>query len=370
MGVKTVVIASDSNHLAQIPRSGKRYFLEVIEGVDTWWIRTLKYRGANSFRRILSWLDFEFKLCLMPKHELPRPDVIIVSSLSLLTVFNGYWLKRKYSCKLIFEVRDIWPLTIVEEGGFSPRNPFVMLLAWAEKFGYRHADVIVGTMPNLTEHVASIMGKTLNCKCVPLGYDPHLYDNLQALPEDYASIHIPEGKFIVGYAGTIGLTNALEPLIDCAIAMKDNDHIHFLLLGDGDFLETFKAKTKGLSNITFAPKVGKSQVNAVLSQCQILYFSVKDSKVWRYGLSLNKLIDYMMAAKPIVASYNGYPSMVNEAQCGRFISADDVDAIKQAIEEYAKMDPEQLNEIGQRGRDWLISNRPYDKIAKDYLRYV
>lgn len=367
MGAKTVVIASDSNHLALIPRSDKRYFHEEIDGIETWWIRTLKYRGANSFRRILSWLDFEFKLWLMPKHELSRPDVIIVSSLSLLTVFNGYWLKRKYRCKLIFEVRDIWPLTIIEEG-FSPWNPFVMLLAWAENFGYRHADVIVGTMPNLAEHVAFIMGKTLNCKCVPLGYDPGLYDNLQALPEDYTSIHIPKGKFIVGYAGTIGLTNALEPLIDCAIAMKDDDLIHFLLLGEGDLLETFKAKAKGLANITFAPKVGKAQVNAVLSQCQILYFSVEDSKVWRYGLSLNKLIDYMMAAKPIVASYNGYPSMVNEAQCGRFIPVNDVNALRQAIEEYAKMDPVQLNEIGQRGKDWLISNRPYDKIAKEYFR--
>lgn len=368
LGGNTVVISSDSNHLVQIPNFNKLYFHEVIDEVQTRWIRTLKYSGANSFRRILSWLDFEFKLWLMPKKEFSHPDVIIVSSLSLLTVFNGYWLKRKYHCKLIFEVRDIWPLTIIEEGGFSPRNPFVMLLAWAEKFGYRHADLIIGTMPNLTEHVATVMGKTMNCVCVPFGYDSALYNNLKALPEDYAAINIPVGKFIVGYAGTIGLTNALEPLIDCAIAMKDNDRVHFLLLGDGDLLETFKTRAKGLTNISFAPKVEKAQVHEVLSKCQILYFSVKDSKVWRYGLSLNKLIDYMMAAKPIVASYSGYPSMVNEAQCGQFIPANDVNALRQTIEKYAKMNQKQLNEIGQRGKDWLIRHRTYEKIAEDYLR--
>lgn len=368
LGGNTIVISSDSNHLAQFPSLKKRYYREVIDGVETCWIRTVKYQRANSFRRILSWIDFEFKLWLMPKRKLPRPDVIIVSSLSPLTVFNGYWLKRNYDCKLIFEVRDIWPLTITEEGGFSTWNPFVMLLAWAEKFGYRHADVIVGTMPNLTEHVSSVMGRAMNCVCVPFGYDPILYNNLQFLSKEYIDVHIPKGKFIVGYAGTIGLTNALESLIECAIAMKDNEHIHFLLLGDGDFLETLKAKVKDLSNISFAPKVRKEQVNAVLYHCNILYFSVKDSKVWRYGLSLNKLIDYMMAAKPIVASYNGFPSMVNEAQCGRFIPANDVNVLRQTIEEYSKMNPGQLNEIGQQGKDWLISHRPYYKIAQDYCR--
>jgi len=368
LGYRTIIISSDSNHLVEIPRRDRTYYHEVIDGIDTWWIRTVKYHGVKSFRRILSWIDFELKLWWMPKHGLPRPDVVIVSSLSLLTVFNGFLLKRKYGCKLIFEVRDIWPLTITEVGGFSSWNPGVMILTWVEKFGYRHADVIVGTMPNLTEHVTTVMGRPMNCVCVPSGYDPDIYDNLKALPEGYATHYIPRGKFIVGYAGTIGLSNALEPLIDCAIAMKDDKRVHFLLLGEGDLLETYKAQVQGLSNISFLPKVEKAQVNAVLNHCQILYFSVKESKVWSYGLSLNKLIDYMMAAKPIIASYSGYQSMINEAQCGRFIPVNDVPALRQVIEEYSKMSPGQLQEIGQRGKAWLISHRSSDKIAQDYCR--
>jgi glycosyltransferase involved in cell wall biosynthesis len=76
----------------------------------------------------------------------------------------------------------------------------------------------------------------------------------------------------------------------------------------------------------------------------------------------------MMAAKPIVASYCGYPSMINEAQCGRFIPVNDVTALRQAIAEYAQMTPAQLQEIGQRGKDWLVTHRPYEKIAKEYWR--
>jgi glycosyltransferase involved in cell wall biosynthesis len=368
MGWNPVIISSDSNHLVQIPRFSKRYFYETIDGIGTWWIRTIKYSGTSSFRRILSWIDFEVKLWLMPKHKLPHPSVIIVSSLSLLTVFNGYWLKRKYGCKLIFEVRDIWPLTITEEGGFRPLNPFVRILAWAEKFGYKHADIIVGTMPNLAEHVSTVMHTAMNCVCIPFGYDPELYSNLEAVSEEYNARYIPKGKFIVGYAGSIGITNALEPLIDCAIAMQDNERVHFLLLGDGDLLESFKTKVSGLTNISFAPKVGKAQVHGVLAHCQVLYFSVKDSKVWQYGLSLNKLIDYMMAAKPIVASYNGYQSMINEAECGRFIQANNVSALRRTIEDYSNMSPEKLDEVGQRGKFWLMDNRPYNKIAQNYCQ--
>jgi glycosyltransferase involved in cell wall biosynthesis len=368
LGYDTTIISSDSNHLVQIPKFKNIYTHEVIDGVDTWWIQTIRYKGSSSIRRILSWIDFEIKLWLMPKNKLPKPDVIIVSSLSLLTVINGFWLKVKYGCKFIFEVRDIWPLTIVEEGGFSKWNPFVMMLARAEKLGYRHADVIVGTMPNLSEHVENVMGRPMNCECIPFGYDPCLYAQPQALTAEYLARHIPRGKFIIGYAGSIGITNALQPLLDCAIAMKDDERIHFLLLGDGDLLDDYKSKVKGMSNISFAPKVGKAQVQAVLAHCHVLYFSVMDSKVWRYGLSLNKLIDYMMAAKPIIASYNGYPSMVNEAQCGKFIPANDVAALRRAVTEYAQMTPDQLREIGQRGKTWIVNHRPYNKIAQAYCR--
>jgi glycosyltransferase involved in cell wall biosynthesis len=304
----------------------------------------------------------------MPLKKVPKPDVIISSSLSLFTILNGYIFKKRFKCKLIFEVRDIWPLTIIEEGGFNPKNPFVMFLAWVEKFGYRNADIIVGTMPNLAEHVKNVCGKELNCQCVPFGYDPALYDIQEPLPAGYEDTYIPKGKFIVGYAGSIGVTNALEPLLQCALEMKDNPHVHFLLLGDGDLLEEYKNRVSGLPNITFVPKVKKTQVQMFLRHCHVLYFSVHDSKVWRYGLSLNKLIDYMLSAKPIIASYSGYPSMVNEAQCGTFVPAKNAEALKKVISEYANMPQERLDQIGQRGRAWLIENRPYDKIAREYCK--
>jgi glycosyltransferase involved in cell wall biosynthesis len=368
LGDNTVVISSDSNHLAQFPDFKSVYTQEIIDGVETWWIRTIKYKGSASIKRILSWIDFEIELWLMPKSRISRPDIVIVSSLSLLTILNGYWLKKRFGSKLIFEIRDIWPLTIIEEGGFSKWNPFVMFLAWVEKFGYQNSDIIIGTMPNLSEHVKTVSGKEINCYCIPFGCDPGLYNSPEPLPEGYEEHYIPKNKFIIGYAGSIGRTNALDTLIKCASEMKDHHNIHFLLLGDGDLLNEYKARVVDLKNITFAPKVNKSQVQMVLRHCQVLYFSVEDSQVWRYGLSLNKLVDYMIAGKPIIASYSGYPSMVNEAQCGIFVPAKDVQALAVAIRAYEHLPKDQLESMGKRGKEWLLENRTWDKIALQYRK--
>jgi glycosyltransferase involved in cell wall biosynthesis len=365
---RTIIFSSDSNHLTKFPEFPTTYFRESIDGVETWWIKTLKYKGSASIRRILSWIDFEIKLWAMPKKNIARPDVVIVSSLSLLTILNGFWLKKRYRCRLFFEIRDIWPLTLVEEGGFCRWNPFIMILAWIEKFGYLKSDVIIGTMPNLSEHVRAVTGKNLPCYCFPLGFDLALYEQSEPLPEGFEERYIPRHKFIVGYAGSIGRTNALETVIRCAEQMQENSYIHFLLIGEGAMLSGYQKRVAGHPNISFAPKVKKLQVQSFLRQCHVLYFSAMNSKVWQYGQSLNKMIDYMYAAKPVIASYSGYPSMLNEAQSGVFVLAEDVQALKNAVLAYEKMPRERLEQIGKKGKAWLLENRRYSKIARDYSR--
>ena len=367
-GRTTVIITSESNHLGKFPHFESTYTKEVIDGVETWWIRTLKYVRTASARRVLSWLDFELKLFFMPLESLPKPDVIVVSSLSLLTILNGIRLKRRYRCKLVFEIRDIWPLTMVEEGGFDPKHPLVRFLAWVERFGYRHSDLVIGTMPNIAPHVKKVAGEGIECDCVPFGFDPSFFAKSDPLPEDLARNHIPPNRLVVGYAGSMGTTNALETIIACVKEMEDDDRFFFLFLGSGDLREKFIADTKGQRNVYFMPKVERSQVQSVLARCDLLYFAVQNSPVWEYGMSLNKLTDYMMAAKPILASYSGYPSMVNEAGCGEFVPAADVPALKAALERFADLPPTKRAEMGTAARSWIVGNRRWDVLADKYLQ--
>jgi glycosyltransferase involved in cell wall biosynthesis len=92
------------------------------------------------------------------------------------------------------------------------------------------------------------------------------------------------------------------------------------------------------------------------------------SKVWNYGLSLNKVIDYMLAGKPIVASYSGYPTMVDKAGAGTAVPAGDPAALKAEIVRFAEMGPETRRAIGDAGRNWLLQNRQYRDLAELYLK--
>lgn len=366
-GCKVVVVSSDSNNLVDLPVLQDRVTVQDTGGVRIVWLKTMKYSVAKSLRRILSWFHFEWNLFWLDKSQLPRPDAVIVSSLSLLTIINGLLLRSKYKCRLVFEVRDIWPLTIIEEGGFSKRNPLVKGLSWLERMAYRKSDAIVGTMPNLAAHVRSELGCERPVYCVPMGVSVEHLNDVAVLPEEYKKRYLSSDKFKVVHAGTIGITNALDLFFAAATAMRERADIEFVIVGDGALKESYQVQYGGLPNLVFAPKVARNAVQTVLEKCDVLYFSVHESKVWDYGQSLNKVIDYMLAAKPIVASYSGYPSMINESDCGVFVPSNDVDALIAAILEMQSKSQEERSKMGARGRDWLLYNRNYSKLASDYL---
>ena len=369
-GHKVLLITSDSNHLAKPPVTNKPRTKETIDGVDIYWLRTLKYSGARSFRRILSWLDFEWQLLKMFKTDLPTPDIIIVSSLSLLTIFNGIFLRWRYRCKLVFEVRDIWPLVLTTAGGFSVHNPVVKFLGWVERLGYRSADLIVGTMPNLGEHVFEVSGSTKPVVCVPQGVSDEMLAPPAPLPEDFVETYIPHGCFNVCHAGSIGADNALETFFSCAKMLVNRRDINFIVVGDGYLKEMYRQNYQALDNVIFAPSVPKAAVQSLLENVDLVYFAVHKSPLMRFGQSLNKLIDYMLSGKPVLASFSGFESMVNEANCGRYVPAEDAAALCREIERYADMSPEQRSLLGENGRKWLLTNRKYDKLAHDYLKYL
>lgn len=366
-GCEVVVISSDSNNLVDLPVLQERVTLQITDGVRIVWLKTMKYSIAKSLRRILSWFHFEWNLFCLDKSQLPRPDVVIISSLSLLTIINGLLMRLKYKSRLVFEVRDIWPLTIVEEGGFSNGNLFVRGLAWLERLAYRKSSAIVGTMPNLAAHVRSELGCERPVFCVPMGVSQDHLSDVADLPTEYVERYLSSDKFKVVHAGTIGITNALDVFFAAAQAMREHADIEFIIVGDGALKQSYESQYGGLPNLIFAPKVPRNMVQAVLEKGDLLYFSVHDSKVWDYGQSLNKVIDYMLAAKPVVASYSGYPSMINESGCGVFVPANDVGELVSAILEIKSRSQAEREQMGARGREWLLQNRCYSKLASDYL---
>lgn len=370
LGNDVRLITSDANHFTSIPKTGKLYNYEQQEGVDIIWIKTKKYKKTASFDRILSWIDFEWKLFRMPLKKISKPDVVIISSLSIFTIIYGYYLKKKFKSFLVFEVRDIWPLTLIEEGGFSKWHPLSIIIGIVEKFGYRNSDLIVGTMPNLKQHVLNrgILSKPVFCS--PLGFEPNNYVQEDLSLNNPFEKLILEDKVIIGYAGSMGISNGLDIFIKAIMSMNSYTNIHFLLVGSGDLKEKFQSRLSENNNVTFLPRIVQGDVKYFLNICDILYLSTQDSKVWDFGQSMNKVVEYMLAAKPIIATYTGFPSMINEANCGIFLNATKPQDLVNTFVKYALMSNVEREAIGKNGRSWIFDNRKYSKLASSYLEII
>jgi glycosyltransferase involved in cell wall biosynthesis len=152
--------------------------------------------------------------------------------------------------------------------------------------------------------------------------------------------------------------------------MSKDNRIIFALLGDGDSKLTYLNETKNLENIIFISKVKREEVASFLSLCNLLYFSSLKSKIWDYGWSPNKLIDYMMAGKPVLASYSGHQSMINEAGSGFFVPAEDEDALINKLQQILEMNLDELNNMGVAGKEWILKNRDWNIVAKNYIDVI
>jgi glycosyltransferase involved in cell wall biosynthesis len=322
-----------------------------------------------SIRRIVSWLFFEIRLLRYSfAYKGQKPDVIIVSSLSLLTFISGVILKKKYKSKLILEVRDIWPLSLIEIANLSKYNPFVLFLSLIEKFGYRNADGIVGTMPKLEEHVYNVIGKKIKFMCIPMGYDEeYILDTPKEIKSKYS---LPENKFIVCYAGTIGKVNLVDQILEAAKILRFNDRIHFAILGDGPLKSKYIEKYKSLNNVFFYDSLPKNEVNLFLQKCNLLLHPVSDLSIYKYGISPNKWIDYMLSSKPILVSYAGYRSIINDADCGFFVEPDNSKVLSDKILEISLLEDEKLQKIGQNGRVYVEKYHNYTWLSKQYLDFI
>lgn len=365
-GCSVQIITSNSNHGSKLAMGRTPFLLLALEEVQFLILRCFQYSKTASVARVISWFDFDLKLFRYCRHM--APDVVVISSLSITSIAFGIYLKRRHGSLLVFEVRDIWPLTMIHEGGFSRWHPLALYLRWIELWGYRRADLIVGTMPNLKQHVneSGICKPDGAFHTCGIGVAPDRAADVAAFnfsPEVEALLR---GRTIIGYCGSIGLTNNLHEFVrymdDCT-----RDDVVFVIAGDGDDRETFEARLKDHRNVVFFGTIAPDQVQGFLRRCDILFLSTLPSKVWDYGQSMNKIVDYMLAGKFIVAQYTGHPSFINEAGCGVFTNGEGLgDCLDAAID----MPAASRDAAGVAGREWLIEHQGYETLARDYREKI
>jgi glycosyltransferase involved in cell wall biosynthesis len=367
-GYEVKIISGSYNHLFknQPKVDNKTFAIEKIEkGISFCWIKTPKYYDGG-YRKFWSNFIFMFKLFFITVKKLGVPTYIIVSSMPIFPIINGYFFKKRFKVKkLIFEVRDLWPLTPIHLKGYSKKHPLVKILSLLEKFAYKKSDYIVSLLPNAAPYINALSQKPEKFKWIPNGIDEN-YIVAEPLDKNVLD-QIPKNKFIIGYTGTMGMANALEYFVEASKLMLNNKQIHFILVGDGYLKEILQKQTAQQHNITFIDKISKAQVQTVLSFFDVCFIGRNDVPLFDYGVSSNKYFDYMLAKKPVLVSSNKIKDPVERSGCGIIVKPEDVKAIADGILEFVKMDFQGRVNMGLKGYKYVKKYHNFTTLSNKYL---
>jgi glycosyltransferase involved in cell wall biosynthesis len=374
-GHEVQIIASAQSHIrSRQPQLAGRYRLdESIDGIQYTWFETPAYFG-NGVGRVRNMSAFVSRLYLESKRLSAAftPDVVIASSTYPMDVWPAHRIARLAGAKLVFEIHDLWPLTPMELGGMSRWHPFIMLVQAAEDYAYRHADAVVSMLPKVREYVESRGLAPDKLHVVPNGIDPNEWfagsPDLPAEPRNVLTILHEREHSVIGYAGNHGISNALDTFLNAAKLMQE-EKVAFVLVGGGPEKASLQrwVETEQLPNVHFIDPVFKAQIPALLQFFDVAYIGWRRQSLYRFGIAPNKLMDYMMAARPVLHAVEAGNDSVGEAGCGLTIMPEDPPTTARGIRTLAALSKDERQAMGQRGKDFVLSNLTYPILAKRFL---
>ena len=367
LGYEVYLVGAAFTHLLREPPVLENNFKvePIADNFNFVWVKMPTYAEAHSKKRIANWFSFAWKITKL-KNILPKPDVILYSSPSLVGYLGAEKLARDLSVPLAFEVRDIWPLTLCELGGYSENHPFIRLLQWIEDRAYKNSDFVLSNLKNSYEHMQSRGMKPEKFAWVPNGFLKEEVESAQPLEQSTLD-QLPKDKFIVGYAGTLGIANALDSFIRAANELKGYSEIAFVLVGNGKLKQRLQQQVNelGLTNVYFVDAIPKRQVQSLLKVFNVCYIGLTKDPLFRFGVSPNKLFDYLYAGKPILyAIDSGRYTPVTDSQSGIQIEPENVEHIVDGVLKLYNMSPEERAVMGSNGHQEAVQSYEYGSLTK------
>lgn len=370
-GIAVTLFAGSGHHLHHVvPTHTGVFNSKIIDGVRVVWIKTPVAAQGDRPRRFLAWILFSLRLCFMARY-IDTPTTILHSSPSLLPFLASRFLSRRYQAHLLFEFRDVWPMTLSLLGGKSRFHPLIILHGWIERFAVRSADRVLATMEFGWKRVVELAQPKEKFVWIPNGYnEPSGAASTFILPDTICrAFDRPERKLV--YLGSIGMANALDLLIDAASLMSD-EPVHFYIVGKGAKKDHLRKRVQvlGLENVTFLEPVSKTLAPQIMVLADALLISWHDSPLYAYGISPNKLPEYFSSGRPIVQAFSGAGDLVERARAGFTVPAGDATAFAQALSHICTMDEDGLRALGANGRRFARENLDWVVIAASLRELV
>jgi len=370
-GHGVLIIASDFDHFSHVKRrlsDTKECRTELVDGIRYVWLNSPEY-SHNGGRRIWNMVHFAFSV-VRRSTALSRdspPDVIIGSSPTLFAALAARLAARRLRVPFVFEVRDLWPKSLVELGNISEKHPIVFALSIIERHLYRAAAHVVTLLPGTIDYITQSGARPHAVSWIPNGVS---LKSLECMPRtDTAK------PFIALYAGAHSTANPLDSVLDAAAILDQrglDKRIQIHLVGNGPQKARLQARAQNerLKSLKFFDEVPKYAVTTLMEQADALLLPLRKSALYKFGVSPNKLYQYMAAARPLVFTSGSCNNPVQEAGAGITVQSEDPLALADGLENLSSLPEHELRSMGMRGRQYVEAHHSMSDLGRRLERIL
>ncbi len=364
-GHDVTVVASAFDHYTRRPHRelrGRPTLVEPIEGIRYVWIATPPYAGTAG--RVRNMVAFA-RAAARHGARLPigRPDVVLGSSPHLLAAVAARRLARRFEVPFVMEVRDLWPQSLIDLGEMGASNPAMVVLRHLERSLYRSADHVVAVPPGAGAYIADHGGAPERLSHIPNGVD------LAAWPVPTPAPSVDGRAFTVVYAGTLGHANGLELAVEAARLLEADGErgIRIRLVGAGPERDRLLADLRrgGGSVLSIEDAISTSRIPELLAGADACLMLLRDSPVFRWGISPTKLFEYFAAGRPVVFCVRTPTNLVADVDGGVTAEPGDARSLADALLRLRDVPEHERAAMGSRLRAYAEGNHGFDALAAD-----
>ncbi len=366
-GQNFTVIASDVSYL-----TGKKtdsVSEESYDGIRVLRAYTYPALSGSFTGRLISFFSFSVTSFFVALFRTGKVDVVMGTSPPIFQSLSACLIAMLRRRPFVLEIRDLWPEFIIDMGLL--KNPLAVRLSRIlENFLYARADFLLVNSPAYVDYLVE-KGVAKECiTFIPNGVDVSMFDPTTGGKQIREKFGLKE-KFVIVYAGAIGIANNLDLLIDAAKEMEKDAEICFLIVGDGKERTRLQAKTEelNLNNVIFTGARPKSEIPDFLACADACVAILQDIKMFRTTYP-NKVFDYMAAGRPVLLAIDGViREVVESARGGIFVSPSDAKALADAVW-FLSAKKSEAKEMGLRGYDYVRKNFNREEHAKQFAAFL
>jgi colanic acid biosynthesis glycosyl transferase WcaI len=340
--------------------------------------RTWLYPSANRklWGRGLNFTSFAVSAAVAGPCVAPRNGVIIATSPQILVGVSGWAIGSLRFLPWVFEVRDLWPESLLGVGQASTDSLLYRSVERVAKFLYRHATHIVVDGEWKRRHLIHQGEEESRITVIRNGVEENFCPDPASSRALSARLEVRKElglgyEFVLLYAGTLGMAHGLETILDAAERLRDRHDIKFILLGAGAERAQFGqllARLR-LANVRLLEKQPRERIPAFLAAADACLVPLRNKEVFKSAIP-SKIFEAMAAGRPVILGVEGEAKeILLSSQAGLAIPPENPGAMVDAILKL-RNEPSLCRSLGRSGRQAVLDKYQRRTEAAKYLNLL